>query len=82
MAEFVVGVIGNVLRHVAIEELEGGDIGRRATGIEWQIDLGERRVIALGLASQLRILLPEVLLDAFYGLQEAQNGGISFREPA
>ena len=66
MAQFIVGVIGNVLRHIAIEIAECGDVGR---------------IAALD-SSQFVVLLPQISLDEFDCRREPQERGIAFGELA
>ena len=54
MADLVVGVVGDVLRHVAVEILECGDV-IRVSGI--------RIVIVVDLSAELVVLLPQISLD-------------------
>jgi len=49
MADLVIGVVGDVLRHVPIELLERGDVG-------WVS--GIRIVIVVDLSAELVVLLP------------------------
>ena len=57
MAQLVIGVIRNVLRHVAIQIAQRGDVG-------WISSLD---------AAQFIVLLPQVGLDQFHSSREAQS---------
>lgn len=71
MADFVIGVVGDILRHVAIEVLERGDV----CGISW-IWL----IVFIYRASELIVLLPEIGLYEFDRQRELQKVSIVFRQ--
>jgi hypothetical protein len=54
MADFVVSVVGDVLRHISVEILERSDVVRIA---------GVRIVIVIDLSAKLVVLLPKFRLD-------------------
>jgi hypothetical protein len=62
VAQFIVSVIRDVLRHIAIQVAEGGDVG-------W---------IASFDASQFVVLLPQISLYDFGCRREPQEGGVAF----
>jgi hypothetical protein len=64
VTQLVVRVVGYVLRHVAVEVLQGGDVGC---------------VAAVG-SAQLVVLLPEVALDDLGRRQEAEDRDVAFAE--
>ena len=66
MAELVVGVIGDVLRHVAVEVRERGHV---------------RRVAAVH-STELVVLLPEVALDELRRGEESQDRDITLGQRA
>src|SRR5260370_42622349 len=66
MTHFVVVVVRDVLRHVAIEVLRGRDV----------------RGIAAVDAAELVVLLPEVGLDDLRGREKLQDGNVAAGEPA
>jgi hypothetical protein len=66
VTQLVVRVVGYVLRHVAVEVLQGGDVGC---------------VAAVG-SAQLVVLLPEVALDDLGRRQEAEDRDVAFAEHA
>ncbi len=66
MAHLVVRVVGDVLRHVAVEVLKRRDV----SGV-FAVD-----------AAELVVLLPEIRLDDLRGREELQDRNIAAREPA
>ena len=66
MAQFIISVIGDVLRHIAIKVAECGYVGR----------------IASLNSSQLVVLLPQISLYDFRCRCEPQEGGIAFGQLA
>jgi hypothetical protein len=61
MADFVIGIIRNVLRHITVEHTQGGHVSRR-----WGVD-----------SSELVVLLPQVALEDFSRGQEPENRHVS-----
>ena len=63
MAELVVGVVGDVLRHVAVEVLQRRHVGR-VTAVH---------------AAELVVLLPEVALDQLNRREQTENRDVAAR---
>ena len=61
MTQFIVGIVGNVLRHIAVKVAERGHVGRIAS-----LD-----------SPQFVVLLPEISLDEFYCCREPQERSIA-----
>jgi hypothetical protein len=66
VADLVVGVIGDVLRHIAVEVRQRGDVRRIATVH----------------SSELVVLLPEVALDQLGRGEEPQDRDVALRDRA
>ncbi len=71
MADFVIGVVGDILRHVAIKVLKRSDVCWVSR--IWLIVLIYR-------ASELVVLLPEIGLYEFDGQCKLQKLSIAFRQ--
>jgi hypothetical protein len=78
VAEFVVGVVRDVLRHVSIELFERVDVGGSAVDRERQVDF---RAAELN-GAEFGVLLPEIAFNRFQGEQEAENGGVAAAKAA
>jgi hypothetical protein len=74
VADFIVGVVVDVLGHVAIQFLKSSHVQSIAA-----VDSGDFAVLG---SSQLRILEPKVGLDDFGGSQNPENSDVSVREVA
>jgi len=66
VTQFIVGIVGNVLRHIAIKVAERGQVGRIAS-----LD-----------SPQFVVLLPEISLDEFYCRREPQERSIALGKRA
>jgi hypothetical protein len=73
VAELVVGVVVNILRHVTVDAVERVRIGLAA---------GATRQFAVPDSSEFVVLLPQIGLEDLEGCEKAQDGDIAFREPA
>ena len=62
MAQFIVGIMGDVLGHISIKVAERGDVG-------WIASLD---------SSQFVVLLPQISLYEFCGRREPQERSIAF----
>ena len=72
MADLVVCVVRDVLRHVPVEILEGRDVG----GVS-----GVRIVVVVHLSAELVVLLPQISLDKFDGRRKSEQCGVTPGEP-
>ena len=75
VADLIVGVVGDVLRHIAVEHEESGDVGWSEPSndfltVEFQIDW---RLALIGRSAEFGVLNPQVGLDLLQGAQEGQN---------
>ena len=75
VADFVVGIVRDVLRHVAIENLQsrnviGSQPGDDFLTVELQVDRGQSLIRG---ATKFRILDPQIGLDLLQSAQERQN---------
>src|SRR5579863_5185432 len=82
MADLIVGVVRNVLWHVAVKDLERGNVIGREAGddfltIEFEIDGREALV---GGSPELRILYPQIRLDLLKRAQEREDGDVPARD--
>ena len=66
MAELIVGVVGNLLRHVTIEVRQRCHVGRIAA-----VD-----------STELVVLLPQIALDQLYRGEEPQDRDVAPRQSA
>jgi len=86
VGQFVVGVVVNVLVHVAVQLFHGIGVQRVATGGRGRI-VGDLRgglggdFVVLG-AGEFLVLQPQVGFQNFRGGQETKNGGVTAVEPA
>jgi hypothetical protein len=69
MADFVVGVVGDVLRHVGVEILECRDAGRVS---------GVRIIVVIYGSPKLVVLLPQVSFYELGSRSKSQEGRIAF----
>src|SRR5215469_16122895 len=70
MTDLVIGVVVNILRHIAVKDLQSSSVKGIAS-----VNAGDR--IILGTA-ELGVLLPEILFHLFEGAEETQNGDVPF----
>src|SRR5882672_8271741 len=73
MSQLILGIVVDVLVHVAVKNLKGG-------GVEWTPT--PSRNFAILDSSQLVVLLPQIGFENFCSSQKPENGGISWRETA
>ncbi len=69
MADLIVGVVVNILRHVPIQDRER----RSVRGIS---SIHARDLVVLG-STQLRVLNPQIGFDLLQSLQEGQDGDVA-----
>src|SRR5882672_635285 len=74
MADLVVGVVNDVLRHVTIQHQESGDVIRSETRDEGHINWSETLI---GGSPKFRILNPQIGLDLLERAQECQNRDVA-----
>jgi hypothetical protein len=72
VTQFIIGIIGNILGHVAIEILERKYIGR-ISDVSWAI-------VGLCGSTQLIVLGPQIALDDFRPCCEPEKIRIAFTE--
>jgi len=72
MADLVIGVVGDVLRHVSIELLKRVYVSRVSS---------IRVVIVVDRSAELVVLLPQIGLDKFDCRGKSENGSISLGKP-
>ncbi len=80
MAEFIIGIVENVLGHVTIQNLEGSRVIRVPTSGSWRgasCRISRCEITLLG-SSEFPVLFPQIALEDFGGGQEPKNGGIAF----
>lgn len=87
VTEFIVGVVDDVLRHVAIQNLQPADIQRREAGgngvaiLIGQVDRGNaRRAGTDAGAAEFGVLFPQIGFNRLQRLEETKNRGIASRE--
>ena len=73
MAELVLGIVVNVLRHVRVENLDRSGIGHVPGSSQ---DPPGRGFLMILDAVNLVVLLPQIGFEDFHGRKEAQNAGI------
>jgi hypothetical protein len=74
VTQFIVVIIGNILRHVAIEILEGKFVGR-ISNVEWAI-------VGFGGSAQLVVLSPKIALYDLSPCREPEKIRITFGKSA
>ena len=79
VADFIVGVVHDVLGHVAIEHLERSHIIRCEASADFSAVLHEvnRGESLVGRAAEFGVLNPQVGLDLFEGAEEAKNSDVA-----
>src|SRR5215471_10878722 len=89
MTDLVIGIVVDVLRHVAVEDLQGKDIiGSQAGGDVFSVELDVVGGQALdvgdgaGDAAEFRVLNPQVRFDLFERAEEGENGEVAFGDRA
>jgi hypothetical protein len=75
MTDLIVSVVGDVLRHIAVEYQEPRDViwsepSDDFLAVEFQIDW---RLALIGRSAEFGVLNPQVGLDLLQGAQEGQN---------
>src|SRR5258705_2710585 len=70
MTDLIVGVVGDVLRHIAVEHEEPRDVVWSESGGKRQID---RREALIGGSPEFGVLNPQVGLDLLQGAQERED---------
>jgi len=75
VADLIVGVVGDVLRHIAVEHEEPGDVGWSEPSndflpVEFEINW---RLALIGCSAKFGILNPQVGFDLLQGAQEGEN---------
>ncbi len=74
MADLIVSVVVDVLRHVAIQNRKGARVERVST-------IDSRDFVVLG-PSQFGVLNPQIGLDLLESIQKLQNRDVTLREIA
>ena len=69
MAPLVVGIVANVLRHIAVQDLKGGRVERIAAGD------GELIVLS---PSEFGVLLPQIVFYDFRRGEQPEDGDVAF----
>src|SRR6202011_5189581 len=79
VAELVIRVVSDVLRHITIKNLKGGDI-RCVPSAKARHGLSARNVNVFpkGYSSEFPVLFPQITLEDFGGGEKTQNGGVAF----
>ena len=79
VTDLVVGVVGDVLGHIAVEHEESGDVGWSESGSDFQTVEFEinRRIALIGCSAEFGILNPQIGLDLLQSTQERQNCDVS-----
>jgi len=67
MTHLIIGIVGDILGHVAIKDLKVSDVG-----LTYRTGRAD--------SSQFVILLPQISLNCFGCSQKPKNGDVSFRE--
>ena len=84
VSDFIVGVVRNVLRHVAVEHLQRSNVRGSQSGANFlavELQIGRRKALSARhgrrRSAQLRVLDPQVSLNLFQCAQERQNGDVT-----
>ena len=83
MAELVIRVVSDVLRHVAIKNLKG----RRILGIssvkDWRgFSSRSLNAFSKGYSPEFPVLFPQITLEDLSGGEKAQDGSVAIAEPS
>ena len=83
VAQLIIGIVGDVLRHVAIQILKRQGVGWISSDESLKF-FGGLRGPATGRsdASEFRVLGPQITLNSFSPQRELQKCNIAFRKPA
>src|ERR1700736_3818838 len=81
MTELVIRVVSNVLRHIPVKNLKGGDIGRISSVKDGRgLSTRNVNVFPKGYSPEFPVLLPQIALEDFGGGEKSQDGCIAAAE--